>query len=94
MATARPITVMIPKDRSMVPTPAAPPAISGILVSLKLVVSGLRVAVSVVEPSVAGSKSGSVVGGWLPNQLCVAGTLEFMLMLGDCQCAVNLPTDS
>lgn len=69
MATARPITVMIPKDRSMVPTPAVPPAISGILVSLKLVVSGLRVAVSVVEPSVAGSKSGSVVGGWLLNQL-------------------------
>lgn len=68
MATARPITVMIPKDRSMVPTPAAPPAMSGILVSLKLVVSGLRVAVS-VEPSVAGSKSGSVVGGWLLNQL-------------------------
>lgn len=71
MATARPITVMIPKDRSMVPTPAAPPATSGILVSLKLVVSGLRVAVSVVEPSaaVAGSKSGSVVGRWLLNQL-------------------------
>lgn len=69
MATARPITVMIPKDRSMVPTPAAPPAISGILVSLKLVVSGLRVAVSVVEPLAAGSKSGSVVGRWLLNQL-------------------------
>lgn len=69
MATARPITVMIPKDRSMVPTPAAPPATSGTLVSLKLVVSGLRVAVSVVEPSAARSKSGWVVGGWLPNQL-------------------------
>lgn len=70
MATARPITVMIPKDRSMVPTPAAPPATSGILVSLKLVVSGLRVAVSVVEPSaLVGSKSGSEVGGWLLNQL-------------------------
>lgn len=68
MATARPITVMIPKDRSMVPTPAEPPAISGILVPLKLVVSGLRVLVSVVDPSVAGSKSGSVVGGWLLNQ--------------------------
>lgn len=49
---------------------------------LKLVVSGLRVVVSVVDPSVAGSKSGSVVGGWPLNQLRVAGTLESMLMLG------------
>lgn len=79
MATARPITVMIPKDRSMVPTPAAPPDISGILVSLKLVVSGLREVVSVVDPSVAGSRSVSVVGWWLLNQLGVAGGLEFML---------------
>jgi hypothetical protein len=68
MATARPITVMIPKDRSMVPTPPVPPGTSGILESLKLVVSGVRVVVSEVGPSVAGSKSSSVVGGWLLNQ--------------------------
>lgn len=90
MATARPITVMIPKDRSIVPTPAVPPATSGILVSLKLVASGLSVVVSEAGPSVAGSRSGSEVGGWLLIQLLADGILESMLMLRDCLWSVNL----
>ena len=97
MATARPITVMIPKDRSIVPTPAVPPATSGILVSLKLVASVLRVVVSEAGPSVAGSRSGSEVGGRLLNQPLADGILEFMLMLRgpwlrDCLWSANLPT--
>lgn len=91
MATARPITVMIPKDRSIVPTPAVPPPMSGILVSLKLVASGLRVVVSEAGPSVAGSRLGSEVGGRLLNQPLADGILEFMPTLGDCLWSVNLP---
>ena len=99
MATARPITVMIPKDRSMVPTLAVPPAASGILVSLKVVASGLRVVVSEAGPSVAGSRSDSEVGGRLLNQPLADAVLEFMLIrrgpwLRGCLMPVNLPTHS
>lgn len=92
MATARPITVMIPKDRSIVPTPAVLPATSGILVALKLVASGLRMVVSEAGPSVEGSRLGSEMVGWLLNQPLVDGILEFMLMLRHCLWSVNLPT--
>lgn len=79
------------------PTPAVPPATSGILVSLKLVASVLRVVVSEAGPSVAGSRSGSEVGGRLLNQPLADGILEFMLMLRgpwlkDCLWSANLPT--
>lgn len=79
MATARPITVMIPKDRSMVPTPAAPLPAPGILVSLKLVASGPRVVGSEAGPSVAGSRLGSEVGGRVLSQALADRSLEFML---------------
>lgn len=94
MATVRPMTVMIPKDRSIVPTPVVPPATSGILVSLKLVASGLRVVVSEAGPSVAGSRSDSEVGGRLLIQPRADGILESMLMLRDCLWSANLPTHS
>ena len=74
------------------PTPAVPPATSEILVSLKLVASGLSVVVSEAGPSVAGSRSGSEVGGWLLTQLLADGILGSMLMLRDCLQSVNLPT--
>lgn len=92
MATARLITVMTPKDSSTVPTPATPPAASGIPVSLKLVASGLRVVVSEAGPPVAGSRSGSEVGGRLLNQSLADRILGFMLMLRDCPWSANLPT--
>lgn len=80
MATARPITVMIPKDRSIVPTPAAPLPTPGTLVSLKLVASGPRVVGSEAGPSVAGSRFGSEVGGRVLSQSLADRSLEFMLM--------------
>lgn len=92
MATARPITVMIPKDRSIVPTPAVPLPMPDILVSLKLVASGLRVVVSEAGPSVAVSRLGSEVDAWVLNQPLAARILEFMLMVRDCLWSVNLPT--
>lgn len=60
------------------PTPAVPAATSGILVSLKLVASVLRVVVSEAGPSVAGSRSGSDVGGRLLSQPPAGGILESM----------------
>lgn len=92
MATARPITVMIPKDRSIVPTPAVPLPTSGILVPLKLVASGLRVVVAEAGPSVAGSRLGSEVDGRVLNQPVADGILESMLMLRDRLCSVSLLT--
>lgn len=79
------------------PTPAEPPATLGILVSLKLVASGLRVVVSEAGPSVAGSRAGSKVGGRLLNQPLADGILEFMLplrrpLLRDCLWSVSLPS--
>lgn len=92
MATARPITVMIPKDRSIVPTPAGPLPTSGILVPLKLVASGLRVVVAEAGPSVVGSRLGSGVEGRALSQPLADRTLEFMPLLRDRLWSVSLLT--
>lgn len=61
IATANPITVMIPKDSSMALMLGPLLATSGILVLLKLVVSGLTVAVSGTDASRVVPASGLAV---------------------------------
>lgn len=61
IATANPITVMIPKESNMVPMPGLWVATSGILVLLKLLLSGVIVAVFGPAPSTAVPWSGSEV---------------------------------
>lgn len=92
MATVRPMTVMIPKDRRQLTPACATSHVRDSGVIGVLVASGLRVVVSEAGPSEAGSRSG-LRGGWVAADPARAdGILESMLMLRDCLWSANLPT--